>query len=51
MNNLQSYVDSIIEKHQIPALSVALWNKNQLFKAAAGTLNVNTGVEAPSASI
>ena len=50
-NDLQSYVDSLIEKQRIPAVSIAVWHKNRLYRAAAGVLNITTGVEATPDSI
>jgi len=51
LNNLQSYVDSLVEEQGIPAVSLAVWHKNQLHRAAAGVLNIKTGVEATPDSI
>ena len=51
LNNLQTYVDQMIDQHRIPALSVALWHNGQLHQAAAGCLNLNTGVNATTDSI
>ena len=48
---LRSYIDSVIKSYRIPAVSVAVWHNNQLYKEAAGTLNVETGVEATVDSI
>lgn len=45
-DNLQAYVDGVIERHGIPALSVAVWNDNALQAAAGGTLNLDSGLEA-----
>ena len=49
--NLQTFSDSIVEQHQIPAVSLAIWHDNQLYQAASGILNINTGVKATTDSI
>jgi len=51
LNNLQAYVEGLVEKHQVPAVSLAVWRNNQLYRAAAGTLNRETGVAATPDSI
>jgi len=51
LNNLQAYVESLVEKHQVPAASLAVWHNNQLYRAAAGILNRETGVAATPDSI
>lgn len=51
LTNLQSYVDSVLTKHQIPAVSVAIWHQQQCHQAAAGILNLDTGIEATPDSI
>jgi CubicO group peptidase (beta-lactamase class C family) len=51
LNNLQAYVESLVEKHQVPAASLAVWHSNQLYRAAAGVLNKETGTTASPDSI
>ena len=51
LNKLQPYVEQCIDKYQIPALSLAVWKDGQLYQAAAGCLNRDTGVEATTDSI
>jgi CubicO group peptidase (beta-lactamase class C family) len=46
LSDLQGYVEGLIEKHSIPALSLAVWHSNTLNRAASGILNIETGVEA-----
>ena len=48
---LQTYIDNSVAREKIPGLSVALWHNNRLHTAAAGLLNVNTGVEATPDSV
>ena len=42
--NLQAYVDKALVKHNIPAISLAVWKDGTLYEAAAGCLNINTGL-------
>lgn len=49
--NLQSYVQSIVEAGDSPAISIAVWYKKSLHQSAAGILNFNTGVTATTDSI
>ena len=51
LKNLQAYAEAQIRKHNIPGLSLAVWHQGKLHKAAAGILNVDTGVEATTDSI
>ena len=51
LSDLQHYVEGIINKHCIPAISLAIWHNKQLHQAAAGILNVSTGVVATADSI
>ncbi len=51
LNNLQAYVESLVEKYQVPAVSLAVWRDNQLYRAAAGILNRETGTTVMSDSI
>jgi CubicO group peptidase (beta-lactamase class C family) len=48
---LQAYTQVQLEKHKIPALSLAVWQNGRLYQAAAGILNRNTGVEATTDAI
>lgn len=49
--DFQSYAESLIDRHQIPAVSLAVLSNNQCYSAAAGILNIDTGVEANTDSI
>lgn len=51
LTDLQSYAKSIIDQYQIPAVSLGVWHNNKCYQAAAGILNVTTGVEANTESI
>jgi len=51
LENLQIYTDELIKTHNIPAASIAVWKDGNLDKAAAGILNMDTGVEANPDSI
>jgi len=51
LTDLQAYIESFIKEHNIPALSVAIWQNNQLSQAAVGCLNLNTGAKATPDSI
>ncbi|MDG1818940.1 MAG: serine hydrolase [Porticoccaceae bacterium] len=51
LDSLQTFADQAIVKHNIPAISVAIWKDGVLTKAAAGCLNLNTDVEATADSI
>ncbi|MFG1621235.1 serine hydrolase domain-containing protein [Kribbella sp. NPDC049227] len=52
---MQSWLDNnlgrLIEKHEVPAASVAVWADGELSTAAAGILSLNTGVEATTDSV
>lgn len=48
---LPSYAESLIDKCDTPAVSIAIWHNNKLHQAAAGILNVNSGIEATVDSI
>lgn len=50
-NTLQAYIECLVEKLGIPAISLAIWHKGQCYQAAAGVLNVETGVEATTDSV
>jgi CubicO group peptidase (beta-lactamase class C family) len=49
--DLQEYVNALIEIHQVPAASVAVWKDGQLQQAAAGILNLDTQVKATTDTI
>ena len=51
LTSLQSYTDSVVSEYQIPAISIAVWCNSTCHKAAAGILNIETGVKATSDSI
>ena len=48
---LQTILNNTRTREQIPGVSVALWHNNRLSTAAAGLLNVDTGVEATPDSV
>ena len=50
-SKLQSYADACIEEENIPAVSIAIWNDGAVETAAAGILNLDTGVAATTDSI
>ena len=49
--NLQTFLEERCAEFNVPALSVAVWYNNQLYQAATGILNLDTGVEATTDSI
>jgi CubicO group peptidase (beta-lactamase class C family) len=51
LQDLQAYVDGAVGEYGAPALSIAIWNDNRLYRAASGVLNVETGVEATVDSV
>jgi CubicO group peptidase (beta-lactamase class C family) len=51
LQDLQGYADSLIKEHRIPAVSLAIWKDGTLHRAAAGILNLDTGVPATTDSI
>lgn len=51
LTNFQTYAQSLVDKHKLPAISLAVWHNNKLHRAAAGILNIETGVEATTDSI
>ncbi len=51
LNHLQTYTDGLLERHQVPAISIAIWHEGELHRAAAGILNIDTGVTATPASV
>ena len=50
-NGLQQFAEAQVQNHQLPALSLAVWQGGHLYCAAAGILNINTGVTATTDSI
>ena len=50
-SGLQQFAEAQVQNHQLPALSLAVWQGGQLHCAAAGILNINTGVTATTDSI
>ena len=44
--DLQSYAHAFVKAEAIPAISLAVWRDGRLETAAAGVLNLDTGVEA-----
>ena len=46
LSDLQTYTETLVTEHNIPAASIAVWKDGQLQQAAAGILNLNTGVTA-----
>ncbi len=51
LKDLQTYAEDVIREYDIPAISLAVWKENTLHQAAAGILNLNTGVTATTDSI
>ena len=51
LNDLQTYAEKLIKQHNIPAISLAIWSKEEFSEGAAGLLNLNTGVKANTDSI
>ena len=51
LEDLQAYIEAQIKEQNVPALSVAIWHQGKLHKAAAGSLNLETGVEATPDSL
>src|SRR5690242_9307862 len=51
LGDLQGYVETLVSGQRIPALSVAIWHENTLYRATAGILNIETGVEATVDSV
>lgn len=49
--DLQNYANAQLKKHNIPAISLAIWQNGELKQVAAGILNLSTGVEATTDSI
>ncbi len=48
---LETYTNNLLHEHNIPSITIAVWEDGTLHEAAAGLLNLNTGVEATSDSI
>ena len=51
LSDFQWYAESLIKTHDLPAISLAVWHNKQLHQAAAGVLNLETGVKATTDSI
>lgn len=51
LSDLQHYADDIVAEHNIPAISLAVWQGGQLRQGASGILNLETGVKATTDSI
>jgi CubicO group peptidase (beta-lactamase class C family) len=51
MINIQAYAELLVEKHQVPAISMAIWQDGHLYQGAAGILNTETGVQATVDSV
>lgn len=51
LGNLTAFLEDICKEHNVPALSVAVWHNNQLYQAATGILNLDTGVAATADSL
>ena len=51
LENFHGYIEEIRVQYNVPALSVAILYGNEVYSAASGTLNINTGVEATTDSI
>ena len=49
--DLQAYVADTVKTDGTPAVSVAIWHDNRLLSAAAGVLNIESGVEATIDSV
>jgi dipeptidyl aminopeptidase/acylaminoacyl peptidase/CubicO group peptidase (beta-lactamase class C family) len=51
VRGLQSRLETLIERHRVPAASVAVLADGDVVEAAAGVLNVETGMEATTDSV
>lgn len=51
LRNFQNYVVGMREQSNVPALSVAILFNGEVYSAASGVLNINTGVKATTDSI
>jgi CubicO group peptidase (beta-lactamase class C family) len=51
LSDLQNYVERKVYQFGVPAVSIAVWHDNRLHCAAAGVLNVETGVAATIDSV
>lgn len=51
LTDLQAYAEAQVERHKIPAISLALWKGGELYQAAGGILNQSTGVTATTDAI
>lgn len=51
LSDFQLYAEHLVETHQVPAVSLAVWQNKQLHQAAAGILNRDTAVAATTDSV
>ena len=51
LSNLQTFAEDKLKEHDIPAISLAVWHNGKLQQAAAGIVNINTGVTATTDSL
>ncbi|GII96006.1 serine hydrolase domain-containing protein [Sinosporangium siamense] len=51
LDNLQKNLEEVIRARGVPGAAVAVWDGGTLHEAAAGVLNLNTGVEATADSV
>jgi CubicO group peptidase (beta-lactamase class C family) len=49
--DLQAWVDQAAQRHNVPGAAVAVWAGGELFEAATGVVNRNTGVETTTDSV
>src|SRR5262245_4083157 len=50
-NDLHTLLEDRLVRHHVPGASAAVFHRGQLIAAAAGVLNVNTGVEVTSDTV
>ena len=51
LETMQDYVENLVIKHKVPAISMAAWHNDKIYKGASGVLNTETGVQATTDSI
>jgi len=51
LSDLDAYAQAQLTTHNIPGISLAVWQDGQLHQAGRGILNLNTGVEATTEAI
>lgn len=49
--NIQTYAEALVQEHDIPAVSIAIWQDGYLYTGASGVLNCHTKVRATTDSI